>query len=311
MFTAFIPPLGGSAPGRFLVTLCLLGNTLAWSSGARAWGAMGHELAGTLAAPYLSANARAQIDALLKDETLASASTWADRMRGDPDPFWQEEAGPYHYVTVPDGQSYTQVGAPPQGDGYTALQQFRKDLRDPTTPTRRKRLALRFALHIVQDLQQPLHVGNGRDRGGNQIRVAINGETSNLHSVWDRQLFESTGRSKETWLDYFRRGDLLREPNPADSDPLLWIRESAALRETLYPVPTAIDRAYIKQQLPRAEQRLALSAVRTAAWLNATFDGVSEAHGYRDAAPAPTVSDPEEASEVKSAWRRWLERLFR
>lgn len=273
---------------------------------------MGHELAALLATPYLSANTRSQVEQLLGEETLASAATWADRMRSSPKRFWQEEAGPYHYVTVPDGQRYIQVGAPPQGDGYTALHQFREDLRDGATPLERKRLALRFAIHIVQDLQQPMHVGNGRDRGGNQITVQFNGDTSNLHRVWDRQLFESTGRSQQAWLRYYQQSDLLREPAAEDGDPLLWIRESAALRETLYPVPATIDKPYIREQLPRAEQRLALSAVRTAAWLNATFDGAPDnSINGGSAGSTPAAGNEEKPPESKGGWRRWLESLFR
>ncbi|MFT7321880.1 S1/P1 nuclease, partial [Congregibacter sp.] len=50
---------------------------------------MGHEIAAQLAQPYLTEDCQQQLTALLDDESLASASTWADRMRSDPSNFWQ------------------------------------------------------------------------------------------------------------------------------------------------------------------------------------------------------------------------------
>ncbi|WOJ95667.1 S1/P1 nuclease [Congregibacter brevis] len=279
-----------------------------------AWGAMGHEIAGSLAASYLSENAESQIKALLGDESLASAATWADRMRSHPSEFWQTEAGPYHYATVPQGKRYEDVGAPPQGDAFTALRKFGSDLRNPELSLERRQLALRFAIHIVQDLQQPFHVGNGRDRGGNQISVLINGDRSNLHRVWDRQIFEARQRDREEWKNYFRGSGLLRPVNEIDAAPLVWIAESAALRESLYPPPAIIDAAYIARELPRAEERLALAGIRTAAWLNNIFDG--RTHGL----PASEPTEPENSTPLsplnpvqpaqKSWWRRFLDEAF-
>lgn len=131
---------------------------------------MGHRVAGELAAQYLNDTTAQKIRELLGNETLAEASVWADNMRSDPSPFWQKEAPHYHFVTVPPGRSYSEIGAPPQGDAVTALAMFRRQLRDPHTSETQKQLALRFALHIVQDLQQPLHTGNGRDKGVAKFR---------------------------------------------------------------------------------------------------------------------------------------------
>ncbi|WP_439107419.1 S1/P1 nuclease [Congregibacter sp.] len=266
---------------------------------------MGHEIAARLAEPYLSPSARKAVEALLGKETLASASTWADRMRSDPSTFWQEEAGPYHYVTVPDGRRYQEVGPPPQGDAATALAQFALDLQDPNVSRERKRLALRFAVHIVQDLQQPLHVGNGRDRGGNQISVMMDGSRVNLHRVWDALLLESRQRTQDEWLSYFRNSALLRQPEKRDADPLVWIAESAALRESLYPVPATINAAYLRRELPRAEARLAQAGIRTAAWLNATLEEDS------DSKEGSTLEITPSTSPKKSWWRRILDGSFR
>jgi hypothetical protein len=145
----------------FLVVLsCLMAGP------AFAWGQNGHRVTGALAEPLLSRKAKAQITAILGNESLAEASTWADEMRSSPEEFWQKTASPWHYVTVPEGKTYVEVGAPPEGDAYTALKQFAVTLKDPKATLAEKQLALRFSIHIIGDLHQPLHVGTRGDRGG-------------------------------------------------------------------------------------------------------------------------------------------------
>lgn len=102
-----------------------------------------------------------------------------------PEEFWQRNASSFHYVTVPEGQTYADVGPPEEGDAITALEQSSNTVNNGDASLEEKQLALRFIVHIIGDLHQPLHVGNGKDRGGNDFLVTFFGEVSNLHSVWD------------------------------------------------------------------------------------------------------------------------------
>lgn len=243
---------------------------------AAAWGPQGHRVAGAMTWQYLSADTREQVRQLIGDESLAEASTWADRMRDNPSPFWQRQAGPYHYVTVPPGKSYTAVGAPAKGDGVTALAGFSRVLRDPQAPRVQKQLALRFSLHIIQDLHQPMHVGNGRDRGGNSVRLRLDGESTNLHRVWDSAILNAGGMSDAAWLSRYGSPEPAqvaqwRSPRPED-----WIAESAALRDRVYPAGKTIDTGYLDTWLPSVHRRLQQSAVRCAAWLDQVL-GASDA----------------------------------
>ena len=70
-------------------------------SPAAAWGQLGHRVIGELADERISGKTRAEIELILGEEGLAESSTWADEQRSNPAEFWQEIAGPYHYVTVP------------------------------------------------------------------------------------------------------------------------------------------------------------------------------------------------------------------
>jgi hypothetical protein len=155
---------------------------------AFAWGPIGHRVTGAIAEDHLSPKAQKAVRGILGSETLAEATTWADDMRPSADPFWKSEASPYHYVTVPMGKTYDEVGAPPEGDSVTALAKFSAILKDKNAPLEDRQRALRFIAHIVGDLHMPLHAGNGKDRGGNQIQVIAFGEPDNLHHVWDETL---------------------------------------------------------------------------------------------------------------------------
>ena len=263
--------------------LACLGLALSISAHSGAWGRLGHYVASDIAELYLTDAARQHIRELIGEESLAEASVWADEMRSDPAPYWQDRAGAYHYVTVPPGRRYRDIGAPSQGDAVTALRDFGRILTNTTSSPQQRRLALRFGLHIVQDLQQPLHAGNGRDRGGNDIRVRFRGETMTFHRFWDSTVLTSTGLKRSQWVSDLERRSLLRAPTTADTDPERWIAESAALRETLYPVPRDIDGATLTSAQAAARTRLAAAGIRSAAWLNQVLEAPPPAGG--DAAP--------------------------
>lgn len=242
------------------------------STFAHGWGQTGHRVTGALAEQWLSPAARAQVDAILGAETLARASTWPDEMRSSPHPFWQQTANPWHYVTVPPEQRYEDVQAPREGDAYTALRRFEETLRDREASLEVRQLALRFAVHIIGDLHQPLHVGNGRDRGGNQVRVRFFGEDSNLHRVWDSQIIDRQQLSYTEWMRWLSAdidGEQLRAWSSVD--PQVWIDESATIRETIYPQGDDLSWEYGFEQLPVIRARLSQAGVRIAAWLNAVF----------------------------------------
>ena len=183
--------------------LCIFALSLA--SPAHAWGPIGHRITGAIADENLSGVARAEVELLLGSEDLAQASTWPDEMRSDPSEFWQKTASPWHYVTVPNGNDYEASDAPPEGDAMTALARFTETLRDPKASQDDKRLALRFIVHIIGDLHQPLHAGNGTDRGGNDFNVTWFGKSTNLHSVWDSGLIEQRALSYSEYAKWLSR----------------------------------------------------------------------------------------------------------
>src|SRR3954451_15528719 len=131
-------------------------------SPALAWGKTGHRVVAAIADTQLSGLARAQIEQILgPGESLDEAANWPDEMRSAPGEFWQKTATPWHYVTL-NGIIYDH--APPEGDALEALGPFSKRPQAPSATRAEKHLALRFIVHLVGALHQPLHVGKCCDK---------------------------------------------------------------------------------------------------------------------------------------------------
>lgn len=259
-----------------MIRALLLAALLGAAAPALAWSQTGHRVTGAIADAHLGPKARATVRELLGTESLAEASNWPDTMRSAPGAFWQKEANPWHYVTIPPARTYADVGPPPEGDAITALERFSAVLKDRRAPRAERQLALRFLVHIVGDLSQPLHVGRGgdlADRGGNDIKVSWFGRPTNLHSVWDFDLVEHERLSYTEWTDWLLPAatpDQLRDWS--SPDPLQWLADSAALREQIYPTGPDLGYAYAFQNRERVRQQLTKGGLRLAAYLNRLFD---------------------------------------
>ena len=250
---------------------------------ALAWGKTGHRVVAALADAQLSGLARAHVKELLGVESLDEAATWPDEMRSDPSPFWQKASGPLHYVTL-NGVVYDH--APSESDALEALAKYSATLRDPNASLADKQLALRFVVHLVGDLHQPLHAGKCCDKGGNEVKVKWFGRDQNLHSVWDSALVDDEQLSFTELTAKLQRhtsnDDVIAwwDINPRD-----WVSESAQIRETIYPAmppkgakdkkgqPTVpeLSYSYVYKFTPVMEQRLKQAGVRLAAYLNAIY----------------------------------------
>jgi hypothetical protein len=256
---------------------------------ALAWGKTGHRVVAAIADTQLSGLARAHVREILgPGESLVDAANWPDEMRSDPAIFWQKTSTPWHYVTL-NGIAYDH--APPEGDALEALDHFSKVLKDPAASLADKQTALRFVIHIVGDLHQPLHVGKCCDRGGNDVKVTWFGKPTNLHSVWDSQLVDEEQLSFSELAEKLERHMSDRQLIAWwDINPRDWISESGEYRDTLYPtaadmpkprkgekmkkgepVLPALSYSYVYRFTPLMEQRLSQGGVRLAAYLNALF----------------------------------------
>ena len=257
---------------------------------AAAWGPVGHRITAQIAQDNVSGQTRARIAQILGHEELPEAATWPDEQRSNPDAFWQTTSYPWHFVTIPVGQAPEHLEHPSEGDAETALESFTAVLRDPAASPEDKARALRFVVHIVGDLHQPLHVGKPGDRGGNDVKVKWFDDpvVQNLHWVWDEGMIR---RQELSFSEYAARLEARMTAEQVvawwNVEPDTWMAESAALRDRIYPAPSERDGAgtpeapfvmrywYPYEWTPEMELRLQQSGIRTAAYLDWVFAGES------------------------------------
>jgi hypothetical protein len=251
--------------------IATIGATMSFQ--ALSWGQVGHRVTGAIAQQYLSPKAQQAISQLLINEDLAEVSTYADEMRSHPSEFWKKTANPWHYVNVFDGKTYSDVAPPPEGNAVTALEKFTKQLKSTHSSIEEKQLALKFIVHIIGDLHQPFHAGNGTDRGGNDVKLKFFWEDSNLHRVWDSGLIDRQQLSYTEWTQILSRKISKQQAKEwMEVDPKVWIAESAKIRANLYPDSDKLSWDYQYENLPVVKQCLQMGGVRIAAYLNALFD---------------------------------------
>lgn len=173
--------------------LFLFAFALAFKLPCFAWGAIGHRVVGEIADKYLTKKAKLEIQKILGNESLAISTTWADFIKSD------NSYRPYsvwHYVNLPAGESKAAIDNFLKTDtalnAYNRIMFLMSELKtNRLMPMTQRQEYLKFLVHIVGDIHQPLHLGRVKDRGGNSIRVTWFRDSVNLHQIWDEKLIEN------------------------------------------------------------------------------------------------------------------------
>jgi hypothetical protein len=146
-------------------------------------------------------------------------------------------------------------------------------LADRTQPDAARREALKFVVHFVGDVHQPLHAGSRDDKGGNTWQVQFQGKGSNLHRVWDSGLLTTRGLDVRAYADALDARGPAPLPSPIaplDDPYAQWAEESCRITAApgFYPEGHVIDQSYVDAGLPTAELRLREAGRRLAEVLN-------------------------------------------
>jgi hypothetical protein len=253
-------------PRTRLYALASLAVLAASADPALAWGPTGHRTVGRIAERHLTPQAAKAVAELLAPETLTYVATWPDEIRDEPE--WSK-ADDWHWVTVPDGQTYETSAKNAKGDILEAIGRFQKTLGDRGAPRVERVQALKWLAHLVGDLHMPLHVGGGDDRGGNETLVLWFGEPANLHWVWDAKFIE------QSQLSFTELAEMLDHASPEEvrawqrSGPLDWAAESQGLRRQVYTLgDRRLSFKYIHDQWPTVQRRLLQAGIRLASEIN-------------------------------------------
>ncbi len=252
-----------------LALLCL--GSLAAAQRAYGFGPAGHRIAGLVAEAYLCAEARVEIDRLGEGDGLAELGTWADRIRTQSP--W-DDSGPWHYVNIADGDSFDDYRSPPEGDALWAITHFHSRLRSENLTREQRSEALKFLVHFVVDLHQPLHVGRRTDRGGTTTEVFLGEQRISLHRFWDTDAI----RDDDLPVAHYARNVMpmatLLATGHRPSPPRQWAAEGLSLRSIVYafdPETRRLDEDYLRIASDLVRLRLIQAGLRLAAQLNDVF----------------------------------------
>jgi hypothetical protein len=227
---------------------------MAFPQSAWSWGDTGHKVVALIATHYLPPPLMARINAMLAADPdnltahdFASAATWADRYRDENNRHdHYEETKRWHFVDLEiSGPNITQAcwGRHPLPAGTLAsngdkmdcvvdkINQFATELSSPRMDAEERVMALKFLLHFVGDVHQPLHSSDNHDEGGNEVNViAAEFREGKLHGYWDTQFVEALGSSPKDIAD-----KLFNAITPSEKEtweegkPDDWAKEAFAL----------------------------------------------------------------------------------
>jgi len=262
---------------------------------ALAWGRQAHRVVATLASQRLTPQARAAVEELLRDNedgrSLAAISMWADWVRYRKLP----ETYNWHFVNIPLERERYDSGRdcrPERGKGdciVAALARTRDTLADPRRRRAERVEALKFVVHLVADLHQPLHTAErDGDEGATRVEVSWLGSRETrgrkrrswtLHGVWDDGLLAASDRSNAQIVVDLNAWLAQQDEHALAAGSIVdWTLEAHRVaREQAYrdadggSIPlrgASLGRDYYEARIAVVERQLALAGVRLARLLN-------------------------------------------
>ena len=236
------------------------------------WGKTGHRVIGQIAQDNLTPTAIAAINELLGGETLATVSTWADEMRSNPD---FDKYSIWHYVNLPEDKKYHEVEHT-QDNAVIIIERAIEKLSDDSVSNEDKTFYLKFLVHLVGDIHQPLHTGRAADYGGSKIKLKFKGRkaeqtNTNLHVLWDTNMID------DFKMSYTELSDYLQSYKTVDfnqGNAVCWANESHELVNKIYSeveVGDYLSYSYLYSNFYIVKQRLYQAGIRLANILNEIY----------------------------------------
>jgi hypothetical protein len=228
-------------------------------------------IVGLAAEELLCSDAASEVSRLGENQSLGEIGLWADEIRGQPE--W-EHAAPWHYVNIPDDGDPKRQPEAADGDVIHSIDRFFRVLRSSSASDEDRKIALRFLVHFVGDIHQPVHVGREEDRGGNLIDVSYQDRVMSLHGFWDFNSIWLRGMEPEEYADSISHRVLITAINDSGIRVRDWATQVFELREQVYDFDSStgqLDEAYLQMAEDLAEQQLTLAAAHLANMLNAAL----------------------------------------
>jgi hypothetical protein len=250
---------------QFALVLILVFSISSFSYG---WGKVGHHIIADVAKSYVGKNVQDSVQKYLGDMTWESASTWMDEMRSNSQYDYFKQ---WHYVNIDKGNQYDSTIE----NGNNVVKQLGiaiSNLKNKSKLTKEEiNLNLKVLFHLMGDLHQPLHVGYGNDRGGNDVKLTFNGKQTNLHRIWDSDIIESKKNTTEDILGLLSKTPNRKIKKMVKGDIVQWLNQTRKSLDIVYSYTDVISDDYISKSYPVVENQLLMGGVRLGSILNDIF----------------------------------------
>ena len=257
------------------------------------WGVAGHQLTAGIAQRLLGDAAEGMVEKILSANqgSMMAVSAWADDVKHTPEYAWSYDL---HFINTPDWACDFSPSRDCANDicVYAAVKNYTTRVANKELSSDQVTIAMKFLIHFVGDIHQPLHCGFASDKGGNSYHGTFEYSHTNLHQIWDEKIIlkrisDDFDNDQDKYLDHLTglvQGDWASNatiwsecPDHETDCPYGWANESAKL---------ACDYAYVTSQgdvirndfklgndyyeftLPIVELQLARGGVRLASVLN-------------------------------------------
>lgn len=274
---------------------------LATLKGVQAWGVLGHATVAYIAQNYLDDTTASWAQGVLNDTSdsyLANIASWADTYRSTTAGKW---SAPFHFIDAEDSPPTDcnvdyERDCGSNGCSVSAIANYTQRVGDARLSAANTAEALRFLVHFLGDITQPLH-DEALDVGGNDITVTFDGYTSdNLHADWDTYMPEklvggvalsdaqtwaneliadiNSGSYKSVAANWISGDDI----SDAVTSATTWASDANALVCTVV-MPNGVAALqqgdlypdYYNSVIPTIELQIAKGGYRLANWLNSIY----------------------------------------
>ncbi|EAQ41151.1 S1/P1 nuclease [Polaribacter sp. MED152] len=236
------------------------------------WGKTGHRVTGKIAEKHLTKKAKRKIDKLLKGQSLAFVSTFADEIKSDRA---YRAYSPWHYVNMGLTETYEESAKNPKGDLVTGIAKCIEVLEDDASSEADKNFHLKMLVHFIGDLHQPLHIGRKEDKGGNDVQVQWFGRGTNLHSVWDSKMIDDYQMSYTDLADNAEELSKKQIEFIEQGSVVDWVNEVHQITDDVYnsaKIGENLRYRYSYDHFATVRQQLQKGGIRLAKILNDIFD---------------------------------------
>lgn len=230
-----------------------------------AWGKEGHNIISQIAFRSLSDSTKQRVSKMLGGLTFEEAGMWMDDMRSNTAFDYMK---PWHYINIEKSATYD-----PKSDHNIIweLQRTIKQLKDNGGVDSAK-TDLYILFHLIGELHQPLHVGYGSDRGGNNINLLFLNESTNLHRLWDGQIIRNQNITVDDCFKLYKPLSQEEITRIKKIDVLNWMNKSRLLLDSVYTFSgNTIDDTYARNSKMIIEKQLLYAGIRLASILEDIF----------------------------------------